>query len=276
MNVEKIANGVIEVLGKKVNGHRVIPVYEDGKVVRVDKEKELFERTYDGYGFKMSFLGDSQDKLAVYFNDQLVYNSVGSAYCPSQHDRISPTLILLIPEKERVDKDVRSSTPDTYIRGDWEDLLLFLSQNAEKIKEKNKQLAEETEKINLHKKELNESMLKHLPFKTSFDGSKRYKDSMIVVEGGEALKVYSGGAVVFDYVSGLYKPGDWEDRVKRLVEEDIKKISKEAAKYGYDPVSLRSLKEIEQEKREEELRNMPKKKRYTNAEEYLKKLKNFI
>ena len=152
LTFKKLANELIEVLGKNVNGHRVIPVYEDGKVVRVDKEEELFERIYDGYGFKMSFLGESQDRLAVYFNDKLVYNSVGSAYCLSQHDRISPTLILLIPEKERTGKDARSSAPDTYIRGDWEELLLFLSQNAEKIKRKNKQLAEETERINLHKK----------------------------------------------------------------------------------------------------------------------------
>ena len=278
--IKECANVCIDVFGKKIKANRKIVTKDDEGKTHIAKEEIILERVYQDYGFELAYLEDTDAYLCIFFNDELVFNTVGDAYKEDDYDSSSPTLLKLFNEFDE-------PSANCFIHGEWEELLEYIADNAEAIKVAKKIMAEETKKFLEIIARKNDLMVKHIPFR-NFAGRRYFEDSVVHIENHDgAITVYSIEEerhflmirrnlkdCVFCFSESFYQPGTWEKHVERLIDTNIDKIRNNCEDCGIDPVTLRYKKDIEAE---EQAKIKPeRKKQYKSAGDYIKEISKII
>ena len=277
--VREICNIVIDIFGKKIKGNRKIRFTDEDGNLHENKQEILFERTYQEYGFDISFLEETDAYLCIFHNDELVFNTVGDAYKKDDYDLTSPTLMQLFDEDDNV-------AATCFEHGDWEDLLEYIANHAEEIKESRERLAKQTKEILENIKRKNDLMAVHIPFRP-YANKSYYEDNKIHIDNNagsirvclveEERKFLSVKRdlvdVVFDYAESYYKPGDWEYYVQAMIDAHIDKITPSCLAKGIDPVTMISFRELEANKKKTTKKDG---KTYKSVEAYMDDINKLI
>ena len=248
--VIEYSNKCIDVLGRKIYANRIIRfTNKDGKP-DIDKKAILFERTFEDYDLEISFLGENDVHLAIFFGGELVFNTVGDAYKKEEYDCSSPVF------QKLYDSDGHCAE-NCFEHGDWEELLEYVADNAERIKKALDAFSAETKKLMKKIARRNELMVNHLPFR-HFGNRHFYQDDVVHVELiNGSTKVYTlkvSGLFktkvdfkdcVFDAIENTYKTGPWEKHIETIINKQIEKVNNS----NYDPVSLKSKAEMQAQKK---------------------------
>ena len=235
-NIKEYCKRIVEILGKKIKANKktTIEVADDkgNTVSKPSEEAAVLERTYSGYGLDISFYEETDDYLAVFFNDELVFNTVGDNYDADKYDKLSSVLMKL-----KNDDDTFAS--ECFVNGEWENLLKRISDNAETIKEKMKQAATITKLIQEDIAARNSLMARYMPFRHPNE-QHFYIDNEVYVDLiGESCRVFkvkmvrkflrnephfSAEDCVFDASTGLFIPGDWEKHIEEILSKEWKRL----------------------------------------------------
>lgn len=243
------ANKCVNVLGRKVKANRIIRSTDENNKPKIDKEEIVFERTFEKFGFELSFLEENDVHLAIFFEGELVFNTVADAYKVDDYDCSSPILRKLFDEDD-------NPAGRCFIHGEWEDLLKKIADNAKKLKEVLEKLTAETKKLHQVIAYKNELMVKHLPFR-NFGNRHFYQDNEYHVEcvngmtrvypielSGFLAKKVDFKDCVFDASINYYAPGPWEQHIEAILNKEVAKMKKDK---DFDPVTLKSNSETQAE-----------------------------
>lgn len=236
MEKEKIleyANTVVKELGKSYKGKRTLPVPSEEADNNV---KCVVYRGYDGFGFEIAFLEESEDICAICFDSKLVFSTVCDKYDP---DRFDCKISLF---ESISDSSSKNYAPGyVYIHGAWEDALEKIALNTKKIKQKLAEEQRRTEESLKAINKLNSDMLKYLNFKylkTDCPGIylRMYMDSEVCVKSLDEdnlckLEVYlvskksffkpaELSKLVFSANEHFFEKGPWYEHILALIQKE--------------------------------------------------------
>ena len=258
----RYANNIVSSLGKNVKGKKKLRIRDGAGLLieeRYTEEEFVIERTYDDFGFKISFLEESDTACAIWFANEIVFNTVlaydaglKSKYLTKLRDDLRWATFFETADYEEV-----------FSHGEWEDALKALSDNTALVKERIFKCRKETEAVLEWMRDFNLEMLKHIPFRyyrrdVMFDDLREYKDKKVIIKGDPDNQDYLNvwvleggkGKKVFDYQAVKYINGAWIDHVKAVMDAEKKKpkFLKQSRKYHFDSETLRDLDEVTEEK----------------------------
>ena len=246
------AKDIVEEFGRETNATKYIPkLNEEGVVDGRTEIKVILDRNVSYlFGFDIAFFEESDDLAAIWFCEELVFNTLGDEYDPDMYD-VQSVLLMKIVDDE---------SGEVFVHGEWENALRDIAVNRRKINRRLRAEMKETEETNAWIEDLNSRMLKFLPFKYHERelgdlALRDYTDELVYVVGDlenrDSLKVYlwlspkpgwfsrAGNRqkeLVFDYSNLWYsRKGQWLSHIERIMYNQQIKYADKAVNAGYSP-----------------------------------------